>query len=84
MRIPATLAHAADRTLRLSIGTDVLVASMRDSFVAWGVRTCRTESPNLAMRDDLPWDELARAGLVFLVERAWLEKLISYTELNAT
>lgn len=35
-------------------------------------------------RDDLVWDELARAGLEFLVERARLGKLTSYTELNAT
>src|ERR1700735_2346033 len=35
-------------------------------------------------RDDLAWDELARAGLEFLLERARLEKLTSYTELNAT
>jgi hypothetical protein len=35
-------------------------------------------------RDDLAWDELVRAGLEFLLERARLEKLTSYTELNAT
>jgi hypothetical protein len=35
-------------------------------------------------RDDLVWDELARAGLEFLVERARMGKLTSYTELNAT
>jgi hypothetical protein len=35
-------------------------------------------------RDDLVWDELARVGLEFLVERARLGKLTSYTELNAT
>jgi hypothetical protein len=35
-------------------------------------------------RDDLAWDGLARAGLEFLLERARLEKLTSYTELNAT
>jgi hypothetical protein len=34
-------------------------------------------------RDDLVWDELARVGLEFLVERARLGKLTSYTELNA-
>jgi hypothetical protein len=34
-------------------------------------------------RDDLVWDELARVGLEFLVERARLEKLTSYTELDA-
>jgi hypothetical protein len=35
-------------------------------------------------RDDLVWDELARVGLEFLVERARLGKLTSYTEFNAT
>jgi hypothetical protein len=35
-------------------------------------------------RDDLDWDQLAQAGLEFLVERARLRKLTSYTELNAT
>jgi hypothetical protein len=35
-------------------------------------------------RDDEDWDQLADAGLVFLIERARLEKLTSYTELNAT
>lgn len=35
-------------------------------------------------RDDLAWDELARAGLEFLLERARLEKFTSCTELNAT
>lgn len=35
-------------------------------------------------RDDQVWDELARVGLEFLVERARLGKLTSYTELNAT
>jgi hypothetical protein len=35
-------------------------------------------------RDDLVWDELARVGLEFLIERARLGKLTSYTELNAT
>jgi hypothetical protein len=35
-------------------------------------------------RDDLVWDKLARAGLEFLVERARLGKLTSYTELDAT
>jgi hypothetical protein len=35
-------------------------------------------------RDDLVWDELARAGLEFLAERARLGKLTSYTELDAT
>jgi hypothetical protein len=35
-------------------------------------------------RDDLVWDELARGGLEFLIERARLQKLTSYTELDAT
>lgn len=35
-------------------------------------------------RDDEEWDQLADAGLAFLVERAHLETLTSYTELNAT
>ena len=35
-------------------------------------------------RDDENWDRLADAGLAFLVERARLETLTSYTELNAT
>jgi hypothetical protein len=35
-------------------------------------------------RDDEDWDQLADAGLAFLIERARLEKLTSYTELNAT
>lgn len=35
-------------------------------------------------RDDLAWDELARAGLEFLLERARLEKFTSCTEFNAT
>lgn len=35
-------------------------------------------------RDDLVWDQLAEAGLEFLVEQARLGKLTSYTELNAT
>jgi hypothetical protein len=35
-------------------------------------------------RDDLAWDDLARAGLEFLLERARLRKLTSYSELNAT
>jgi hypothetical protein len=34
-------------------------------------------------RDDEDWDQLADAGLVFLIERARLEKLTSYTELKA-
>jgi hypothetical protein len=38
----------------------------------------------LCGRDDLAWDELARAGLEFLLERARLEKFTSCTELNAT
>jgi hypothetical protein len=35
-------------------------------------------------RSDEEWEVLADAGLVFLVERARLAKLTSYTELNAT
>ena len=34
--------------------------------------------------DDLAWDQLTRVGLEFLVERARLRKLTSYTELSAT
>jgi hypothetical protein len=35
-------------------------------------------------RDDVAWDQLARVGLEFLIERARLRKLTSYTEFNAT
>jgi hypothetical protein len=35
-------------------------------------------------RDEADWDQLADAGLSFLIERARLAKLTSYTELNAT
>jgi hypothetical protein len=35
-------------------------------------------------RDELAWDHLAGAGLAFLIERGRLQKLTSYTELNAT
>src|SRR5580692_11204871 len=35
-------------------------------------------------RSDEEWDLLTDAGLAFLVERARLAKLTSYTELNAT
>ncbi len=35
-------------------------------------------------RDEGDWEQLADAGLAFLVERARLRKLTSYTELNAT
>jgi hypothetical protein len=35
-------------------------------------------------RDELVWDELAQAGLRFLIERAQLAKLTTYTELDAT
>jgi hypothetical protein len=35
-------------------------------------------------RDDVIRDQLAQVGLEFLVERARLRKLTSYTELNAT
>jgi len=35
-------------------------------------------------RDDDEWDQLTETGLAFLVERAQLEKMTTYTELNAT
>jgi hypothetical protein len=35
-------------------------------------------------RDELTWDEMAEAGEAFLVKRARLAALTSYTELNAT
>src|SRR5688572_6345388 len=35
-------------------------------------------------RDDAEWNRLVAAGSVFLVERARLRKVTSYTELNAT
>lgn len=35
-------------------------------------------------RDADDWERLTEAGLVFLIERARLEKCTSYTELNAT
>jgi hypothetical protein len=35
-------------------------------------------------RDEAEWNRLVDAGSVFLVERARLRKLTSYTELNAT
>jgi hypothetical protein len=35
-------------------------------------------------RDDAEWERLADAGLAFLIERAQLRKVTSYTELNAT
>jgi len=35
-------------------------------------------------RDEFTWDEMAEAGETFLVERARLARLTSYTELNAT
>jgi hypothetical protein len=35
-------------------------------------------------RDEETWDRLADTGLAFLIERAPLAKLTSYTELNAT
>jgi hypothetical protein len=34
-------------------------------------------------RDDAEWDRLVDAGLAFLLERARLRKVTSYTELNA-
>lgn len=33
-------------------------------------------------RDEVAWDELTRAGSAFLIERARLEKVTSYTEMN--
>lgn len=35
-------------------------------------------------RDDDTWERLADVGLTFLIERARLEKVTTYTELNAT
>jgi hypothetical protein len=35
-------------------------------------------------RDELAWDEMAAAGEAFLVERAKLARLTSYTEFNVT
>ena len=35
-------------------------------------------------RDELSWDQLAESGEAFLIERARLARLTSYTELNAT
>jgi hypothetical protein len=35
-------------------------------------------------RDELAWDEMATSGEAFLVERARLARLTSYTELNVT
>ena len=35
-------------------------------------------------RDDVEWDALVDAGLAFLIERARLRKVTSYTELNTT
>jgi hypothetical protein len=34
-------------------------------------------------RDEIEWDELTRAGERFLTERAQLEKMTTYTALNA-
>ena len=39
---------------------------------------------SLFNRDESAWDEMAVAGEAFLTERARLERLTSYTELNAT
>jgi hypothetical protein len=39
---------------------------------------------SLFSRDEIAWDELAAAGEAFLIERARLARLTSYTELNAT
>lgn len=35
-------------------------------------------------RDDISWDQLTAAGEAFLIERARLARVTSYTELNAT
>lgn len=35
-------------------------------------------------RDDLEWDQLTEAGTKFLIERARLGKVTTYTELNVT
>jgi hypothetical protein len=35
-------------------------------------------------REDVEWDRLVDAGLTFLVERARLDRVTSYTEMNAT
>lgn len=35
-------------------------------------------------RDDSEWDDLVRVGQAFLVERARLRKVTSYTEMNTT
>jgi hypothetical protein len=35
-------------------------------------------------RDEAEWDELEDAGLSFLIERARLERVTSYTEMNVT
>ncbi|PJJ04063.1 hypothetical protein BX264_4466 [Streptomyces sp. 2333.5] len=35
-------------------------------------------------RDDIEWDQLVRAGTNFLIERARLGKVTTYTELNFT
>ena len=39
---------------------------------------------SLFNRDESAWDEMAAAGEAFLIERARLERLTSYTELNAS
>jgi hypothetical protein len=38
--------------------------------------------PTLYGRDEESWEELTRTGAAFLVERARLQKVTSYTELN--
>jgi hypothetical protein len=35
-------------------------------------------------RNEIAWDELAAVGEAFLIERARLARLTSYSELNAT
>jgi len=67
-----------------------LAAVMRDLAVLRGamavaaVAGAETEgSAVMYGRDEAQWDRLAETGLEFLVERARLRKLTSYTELNA-
>jgi hypothetical protein len=44
----------------------------------------RARAISLFGRDGLAWDEMATAGEAFLIERARLGRVTSYTELNAT
>jgi hypothetical protein len=47
-------------------------------------RQQKEEAVSLFGRDDIAWDEMATAGEAFLIERARLARLTTYTELNAT